>query len=799
MKIGFNPESIVGLDGKPLVGRVTLYAHDSDDIIDVYTLEGDTFVQAENPQLLNGAGRLDETLFFDAAIVDVMIERYVGAEGQMSVESPDSDFEQFDRFEIGFDLGSLAVRASVDTVAELMNTDPESGIVNVVGYYAVGDCVPRTYYWDEDSVNDIDGGYVVGSNVSDTGRWILLWGDEMMPSSVYGIVPGSNESNINALLTYPSVVGSFLQKTAPAVRFLPGAYNSNVAFSSAKVVEFDSGAKFSSATFSIPKMDVIGPVNDYVADFVLTDTTSVAHSAWFRSAAGFWGCGAKSMYIDSTNHFVNSSLSSAVNVQNANVFGKGRIAMSYSAGAYLHFNGCNISAEKFLHPSDDVVKFSNMRWKDLWWTNSASSNLDFGRISGGHRIEFLSSAANSITLNDFGSADVYVRARVADVKNALFNPDRKLFLDGRRLSSLDVDCFTEIHDCTVEGLCRVFDSDNGVSQVSLYNVISSAFVSIAGSLVFFGGCRIAFVVDALGSGSAVNHIEARNSSISAQSGSSYPWNCSPSINAYGCEWSLSITPATDDTADTASVSFRDCYLHGCHLTYKHSYFDSCRVENCNLEVFPYQESAVYKIHFSMLNCTVKGGTPISLKKYEDSSLDNVKDVVPELQLVGNRFIGIGGNSKGVTMPYYANATNQSLFIRAGVLDGSAADGAVILYEDNVGDCPQDSATFRFYATFSQVVVYDTALAGEIGANAYSCAQILRACPYFSSKSRKSGWYFANRTQYYSDMGPSSISPSNSWGANLVNAVQLLSFPNNNDFFDFAIALINSPSGTPGYM
>lgn len=798
MKIGFCPESIVGLDGMPLVGRVTLYVHDSDDILDVFTLEGDTFTKAANPQLLNDAGRLDATLFFDAAIVDVKVEQYVGAEGQMSVDSPDDDFEQFDHFEIGFDPGMLAVRTSVDTIAELMDASPESGLVNVVGYYAVGDCVPRTYYWDKDSVNDIDGGYVVGSNVSDTGRWILLWGDEMMPSSVYGIVPGSNEANINALLTYPQLVGSFLQKTAPVVRFLPGNYTSSVTYSTTKEVAIDSGVKFTGASFNLPRARVLGPVTDYIADFRFTDPTSEAHSAWFKSASWFWGCGAKYMYVDGTNHFTDSSVSSAITIQNANVFGKGRIVLSYSAGAYLHFNGCNISAEKFLHPSDDVVKFSSMRWKDLWWTNSASSNLDFGRISDGHRIEFLSAASNSITLNDFGSADVYVRARVADVKNTPLNPDRKLFLDGRMLSSLDVDCFEEIHDCTVTGMCRVSDSDNGGSQVSLYNVAASSFVSVADILVLENS-RIAFVVDALGSGSAVNHIEARNSSISAQSGSSYPWDCSPSIDAYGCEWSLSITPATDDTADTASVSFRDCYLHGCHLTYKHSYFDSCRVENCNLEVFPYQESAVYRIQFSMLNCTVKGGTPISLKKYEDSSLDNVKDVVPDIQFVGNRFIGIGGNSQGVTMPYYANATNQSLFIRAGVLDGSAADGAVIVYKDNVGDCPQDSATFRFYATFSQVGVYDTTLIGEIGATAYSCAQILRACPYFSSKSRKSGWNFANRTQYYSDLGPSSISPSNSWGANLVNAVQLSSFQNNNDFFELAIALTNSPSGTPGYM
>ena len=73
MKIGFNPQSIVGLDGMPLVGRVTFYVHDSDIKATVYSMQGDAFVESQNPQLLNNAGRLDDTVFFDAAIIDVSI------------------------------------------------------------------------------------------------------------------------------------------------------------------------------------------------------------------------------------------------------------------------------------------------------------------------------------------------------------------------------------------------------------------------------------------------------------------------------------------------------------------------------------------------------------------------------------------------------------------------------------------------------------------------------------------------------------------------------------------------------
>ena len=800
MKIGFNPESIVDLDGMPLVGRVTLYVHDSDDILDVFTLEGDTFVPAANPQLLNDAGRLDATLFFDAAIVDVKLERYIGAEGMMSVDSPDEDFEQFDHFEIGFDPGTFAVKSSVDTIADLMNTSPDSGFVEVLGYYAVGDCVPRTYYWDADSQNDIDGGYVVGSNVSDSGRWILLWGDEMMPSSVYGVVPGSNEANINALLTYPNLVGSFLQKTAPVVRFLRGNYTSSVSYSTTKEIAFDSGAKFTGASFSLSRARVLGPVIDYIADFIFADKTSEAHSSWFRTALGFWRCGAKTLFVDNSNNFSDTTISSAVKLDDTNIFGKGRIASTYTNDSYLWFNGCNIAAEKFLSPQLDYVKLTNMRWKDSWWTGSGYTAFDFGKISDGNRIEFLTSGVNVIQLSDFGNADVYVKARVADVKNSL-SPDRSLFLENRKLSTLNVDCFTEIHDCIVTGSCVVSDNDNDGNQVHLFNVISTDFECDTDHLIM-SGCQIAFSVG-LGSSSSVDYIDATDSIVSAISGSTYKLNCSPRINAYGCEWSLSVLPTTNDTDTTESAAFKDCYIHNSELSYKSSYFDSCRIENCNIEIYPYQESSVYKIQLEMLNCSIKGGTPVTLKKYEDVTLDNVKDIVPNIRIVGNRFIGINGNTKGITMPFYSNVTNQSLFIRSGsLLGGYSSDGAIVLYKDNVGDCPQDSATSRFYSAFSSVSVIDATLMQEIGASTYSNSQVLRACPDFSSKSEKSGWEFAVKTMYYSNLQSGSNIPSAEWGYHIVNACQLVENgqSGDNDFFSLKIALVSDPgSNVPGYM
>lgn len=385
MKIGFSPESIVGLDGMPLVGRVTLFVHDSDDILDVFTLEGDTFTQAANPQLLNDAGRLDATLFFDAAIVDVKVERYVGAEGQMSVDSPDDDFEQFDHFEIGFDPGVLAVRTSVDTIAELMDASPESGLVNVVGYYAVGDCVPRTYYWDANSQNEVDGGYVIGSNLSDSGRWILLWGDEMMPSSVYGIVPGTNEANISALLGYPLVVGSFLQNTAPVVRFLSGDYSSDVSFSTQKKLYFDKDAKFSGASFSCKGVDNVSGVGDYIADFTFTDSSSSAHSSWFRTLSKFWSCGAKFLYLDNDNYFDDASISEKVTVSEKVILGSKRLEATYSNGGHVYISTCDIGGRIF-NPQKDYVRLSSSDRGDSVFTDAGT--WDPGLISQGHHVQY---------------------------------------------------------------------------------------------------------------------------------------------------------------------------------------------------------------------------------------------------------------------------------------------------------------------------------------------------------------------------------------------------------------------------
>lgn len=309
MKIGFNPGSIVDLNGSPLVGRVTIYEHDSEIVKTVYTLEGETYTQAENPQLLNVAGRLDDTLYFDASVVDVKIERYVGEEGLMSEESPDDDFETFDVYSYGFTLDIGTAGEIVDTVDDLRTTPTSAGTVNVRGYYSAGDCSPRLYVWDAFSSTTEDGGYIIASSLTSDGRWILAYDGETIPCTWYG-VRHTNMSNIASLLGYPGIVGTYSIRTAPRVYFVRGTYEAEAyTYTTDKALVFSSKAKFTGATFKCPSVEVDGAITDYIADFSFNENglESRAHSSWFRSSYKFWKCGACELVYDENNHFARTT------------------------------------------------------------------------------------------------------------------------------------------------------------------------------------------------------------------------------------------------------------------------------------------------------------------------------------------------------------------------------------------------------------------------------------------------------------------------------------------------------------
>lgn len=679
MKIGFSPESIVGLDGMPLVGRVTLFAHDSDTAINVYTLEGDTFVQAENPQLLNNAGRLDNTLFFESAIVDVLVERYIGAEGMMSVDSPDSDFETFDSFEIGFDTSAITAAERVDTVAELMDADTNKRFVEVMGYYAVGDCIPRTYFWDEESVDSIDGGYVVGSNIEDSGRWILLWNDDVIPSSVYGVKAQTNETNIGSLLAFPVSVGSFNQKTSSCVRFERGEYSTAVAIVTNKKIIFDGGARFQDAIFKCPRIDVLCQ-EGFVADFKFTDPSFEAHSSWFRSVALFWSCEAKRLVIDSNNYFANALITGAVNISGATIAGKTRIAATYSEGAYISFDNCTFVGNSIFSVVNDFLKFSNTEFTDKIFIASNYSLWDFGSIAGGHHLQ-ITNVTTTMDVDNFRSVDVYVKAR-------LYAGDSSIDLRGRRMDGDIVSAqLSKISNANVNNVKIDGAPNNGIV---LENVTARGRVKVEDSVVVEAhDCKLIFspysgLIETLYRVGAELRLYGCNSSLDGFA-LEIP---TTKLGVHGGSWygSVAMPTASQEAGTLASggaLIFENAEVSGSKITTNYLSMTRCKC-SMPIDLVTWKNSSnVWNLSIELLGNTFTGAFLLDMKpaKEGDATIENV--LLSDFVVIDNVFKNSG---KGIRCRYWVDVTTLDKKFLQGIYYGSDQVYSYT-YENNVGNCP----------------------------------------------------------------------------------------------------------------
>lgn len=472
-----NTAYIVRDTGLPVEGRMKVYLHESDNYANVYTMEGSEYVQAENPQLLH-AGLPEASLFTDTGIYDIVIEQYIGVEGAMSVESPDEDFAKIDEFQWGLDFDPEAyVSTRVNTIADLRDVDPSVGAVTVMWYSAPGDCMPRTYWWDGASTNAEDGGYVICSDVSDSGRWILMWGDEILPACVYGVQPG-NEANVNLLLNYPAVVGSFGLKTAPCVRFESGSYTAGVDYTTTKELVFDGGADFGTTKFTCPRIRVIGNCTDCIADFVFTRNDAEAHSSWFRSIERFWSCGAKYLYLDTTNYFVDTTITRNITLADKVILGTHRLEATYVNSACLIINRCDIGGKIFT-PASDYVRLATDRGDGMF---VSTGNWDPGLIAQGHHIQY----DNAPELAQFASTERWYAA-IDERKGRMGSTMSQTVLDfaGRSCSSVVYTTnWQTVRNLVATGGVYV------TGDVGLYNVIGNMSVNATSASVSLRNCTI---------------------------------------------------------------------------------------------------------------------------------------------------------------------------------------------------------------------------------------------------------------------------------------------------------------------
>lgn len=660
--------------GKPVEGKLCIYLANTDVLAHTYTYEGNNgYVEAPNPVLLH-SGLTDDSLFVELGLYRLTVYRYTGPEGQMSAESPDRYFEQIDEFDFGLDYDVTAsMNNVVNTLGDLEQADPALKFVTVLWHDTAGDCIPRQYFWDAGAQDNIDGGYVVGSEVSDTGRWILLWADEILPCSVYGVTP-NNISNINLLLNYPDTVGSLHLVTAPCVRFTAGSYDANFVFSTDKEIVFDGEATFPYASFNCPRVRVMGSGSSYIADFYFTAPDAEAHSSWFRTLQGFWHCNAKFLFCDTTNYFTNSVITSNVNLTDKVVMCNGRIPCTYANGVYFAIGANTSITGRLFSPSVDFVRIMSTGWGDGVFVRTGT--WDPGLISAGHHIQFDSTP----DLDLFENADRWVKTMVErrERLNSVVWSDFTLDLQNRRLDNINPGKFTEIRNGTFN---RLTINGTSTSDITLRNVTASDFTL---------SCRYISVYDSDVSFSmepSISAIWGYDSRIN----SAMPWR-TPSVQAIfeRCWIGIVFNRVTNNEHAEALLSFTECqFQRNVGVTTKNLEMYRCKTDNGSIKIYPYKNGDRYYLKATLIGNNFNSDSPIEFTKIDTIDgrwQEDCYDCILQWNIVGNTFLG---NDEGLRMRYWQNRVG-SYYTRT-FAKMNAYGLSSVVYAGNVGKCPAEKA------------------------------------------------------------------------------------------------------------
>lgn len=452
--------------------KIEVYDPISNNYVDVYTYDGsnEKYTVAPNPVYLNGQSRPEHT-YFAKQLVLCRLYKYIGNFSDPRVDDDTQNWLFIREWNGAFTQDTVKNDTIVFGLDGLKSANTELGSVNVVGYYNDHDCEGRTYVWDANCVQTPDNGYIVKSNDKDTGRWILKFDGEYLPSTYYGVYPGS-EANVNALLTYVDTVGTASIKTAPGVYFVRGDYKaSSVALATAKKLLIDNDSSFTRASISSSTdIKVIGgKTNHFITDLYGVKT---AHSSWYKSLQGFLDSGAKELIFDESNNFTqasvmtkNTTLSNVHLVNNTSMYADWMGFGNYT----LTLDRCTVDDHLF-YPLTSKIFFQNMLVTDRYFYAPTVQNIDISHINCD---DF------NFYLCNFDNAEIYLKWKyqkgVTDID-----------MEGRIVSDIDyAPSLTGLHNCRFNTL-TLNDSSKTVFLENCQGILRS--VNSANLIIY--NCRL---------------------------------------------------------------------------------------------------------------------------------------------------------------------------------------------------------------------------------------------------------------------------------------------------------------------
>lgn len=176
-----------------VAGRVVVYKLRTTTLADIWADEGFT-VPLSNPLSLGSGGWWENQPYVDESVT-IHVQEYLGLDGMNTPIY--SDVQEYDLLKtdaITSESGNLIV---VDTIADLKNLTnvQDQMIVDVLGYFSVGDCYVRRYIYFASDVQLDNGGTVVKSNVYPSGSWILQVEGNRLDVGCFGVIAGIADVN----------------------------------------------------------------------------------------------------------------------------------------------------------------------------------------------------------------------------------------------------------------------------------------------------------------------------------------------------------------------------------------------------------------------------------------------------------------------------------------------------------------------------------------------------------------------------------------------------------------------------
>lgn len=377
-------------------GKIEVLDPISNNPVDIFVYDGsnDNYIVATNPIYLDVNSRPEHT-YFSTQLVLCRLYKYMGNFSDPMIDDDTNNWEFVREWNGSFHENDQKNDTIVYGFSSIQDANPDLGSITVVGYWNNYDCEARTYVWDGTCVQTPDNGYIVKANGIDTGRWILKFDGEWLPSTYYGVYPGRT-ANINALLSYVATVGTSQVPTAPGVYFQNGVYNNLTSnLTTSKKVLLDADTQFTKLNFlfTVQDVNVIGNATHYICDFKFAPhqfnySNTVAHSSWFRTIDAFIGCAAQNLIWDRTDYFTNKQITGNQTLYKQKLTFYKSWDYTYAANAYVNISECEIEGQKIFRFTNDYINFYDMKFNLEWFVIPSSqyqdATYDFGSVPTHH-------------------------------------------------------------------------------------------------------------------------------------------------------------------------------------------------------------------------------------------------------------------------------------------------------------------------------------------------------------------------------------------------------------------------------